>query len=113
MKGYRYEVVDNGKHFGFLTAFDDYFNIDEIVDLCWFFEEKLPLPTVEMANTVSYFTKKGNRTFHKAINKAKIAFTEKGLDFICIEKEITDNILYADNYQIIMRDSLVDKTYDC
>ena len=71
MKGYRYEIVDNGKHYGFLTALDDYFNIDEIIDLCWFFEEKLPLPTIEMTNTVSYFTKSGNRTFHKAINKAK------------------------------------------
>ena len=53
-------------------------NIDEIIDLCWFFEEKLPLPTIKMTNTVSYFTKSGNRTFHKAINKAKKAFLEKG-----------------------------------
>lgn len=102
MKGYRYEIVDNGKHCGFLTALDDYFNIDEIIDLCWFFEEKLPLPTIEMTNTVSYFTKSGNRTFHKAINKAKKAFLEKGLEFICIEKEITDNIFYTDKYQIII-----------
>ena len=102
MKGYRYEIIDNGKHYGFLTALDNYFNIDEIIDLCWFFEEKLPLPTIEMTNTVSYFTKSGNRTFHKAINKAKKAFLKKGLEFICIEKEITDNIFYIDKYQIII-----------
>lgn len=104
MKVYRYEVVDNGMHQGFLTAFDDYFDEDTIFELCGFFELKLPDPDINMKNTTSYFTEKGNRTFNKAIKAAKKKFLEKGLDFICIVKELDESlIIYKDKYQAIVK----------
>ena len=103
MKVFRYEVIDNGVHKGFLTAFDDYFDDDTIFELCWFFEHKLPDPDINMKNTTSYFTEKGNRTFNKAIKAAKKEFIKRGLDFICIVKEIDENlIIYKDKYQVII-----------
>ena len=103
LKVYRYEVIDNGVHKGFLTAFDDYFDDDTIFELCWFFEHKLPDPDINMKNTTSYFTEKGNRTFNKAIKAAKKEFISRGLDFICIVKEIDENlIIYKDKYQVII-----------
>ena len=42
--GYRYEIVDGDKRQGFLTALDDYFNIDELFNLCWFFEDHVNHP---------------------------------------------------------------------
>ena len=104
MKVYRYEVVNNSVHQGFLTAFDDYFDDNTIFELCGFFELKLPDPDIDMKNTTSYFTEKGNRTFNKAIKAAKKKFLEKGLEFICIVKELDENlIVYRDKYQVITR----------
>ena len=106
MKVYRYEVVDNGNHQGFLTAFDDYFDDDTIFELCGFFELKLPDPDIDMKNTTSYFTEKGNRTFNKAIKAAKKKFIEKCLDFICITKDLDESlIVYKDKYQAIVRNA--------
>ena len=103
MKVFRYEVIDNGVHKGFLTALDDYFDTDDILKLCWFFEDKLPAPDVNMKNTISYFTEKGNRTFNKAIKQAKKAFIDKGLEFTCEVKEVDiNNVIYHDKYQVII-----------
>ena len=103
MKVYRYEVVDNDIRQGFLTAFDDYFDDDTIFELCWFFEHKLPDPDINMQNTISYFTEKGNRTFNKAIKAAKKEFIKRGLEFICIIDDINpDDIIYQDKYQVII-----------
>ena len=103
MKVFRYEVIDKDKRQGFLTALDDYFDTDDILRLCWFFEDKLPSPDVNMKNTVSYFTEKGNRTFNKAIKQAKKAFIDKGLEFICLIDDISsDKVIYQDKYQVII-----------
>ena len=64
----------------------------------------MPDPDIEMKNTTSYFTEKGNRTFNKAIKAAKKKFLEKGLDFICIVKELDESlIVYNDKYQAIVK----------
>lgn len=102
MTGYRYEVVDGDKKQGFLTALDDYFSDQEIFDLCWFFEDNMKRPELPMSDTRSYFTKKGNRKFHKAITAAKKAYESKGLKFEFIQKEINlEDIIYNDDWQII------------
>ena len=103
MKVFRYEVIDKDKRQGFLTALDDYFDTDDILKLCWFFEDKLPAPDVNMKNTISYFTEKGNRTFNKAIKQAKKAFIDKGLEFVCMIDDISsDKVIYQDKYQVII-----------
>ena len=98
MRVYRYTV--EGK--GFLTALDDYFKVEELLPLCWVFEVKLPCPAISMSDTSSYFTERGNKTFHKAIKKAREAYAQKGIKLECITTDIDDeDILYKDAYQIV------------
>ena len=100
--GYRYEIVDGDKRQGFLTALDDYFNIDELFNLCWFFEDHMKRPELPMDDTLSYFKKKGNRKFHKAILAAKKAYEAKGVKFEFVQREIKEEeIMYKDDFQII------------
>ena len=100
--GYCYEIVDGDKRQVFLTALDDYFNIDEIFNLCWFFEDHMKRPELPMDDTLSYFTKRGNRKFHKAILAAKKAYEEKGVKFEFVQREIKEEeVMYKDDFQII------------
>lgn len=102
LKGIRYIVRSGDYVCGFLTALDDFFDEYTVLNLCWFFEDKLDCPDMGMTNTISYFTPKGNRTFHKAIKKCEIAYKNKGISFIKEEKEIDESlVLYKDEYQVI------------
>ena len=66
---YRYVVLSDKEEYahisglGFLTALDDIFDDDTIIDLTWIFQDKLPDPTCDMKSTCSYFTRKGNFCF--------------------------------------------------
>ncbi len=104
MTGIRYEISNGKESQGFLTALDDYFSLDEIFSVCGIFEMRLKGPNINMKNTTSYFTPKGNRKFRKMIRKIKKMAEEKNLSFIKILKEdIADNeILYQDEYQIVL-----------
>ena len=95
MKAYRYTVDGQG----FLT---DYFKPSEFFPICWVFEAKLPLPNINMEDTTSYFTEVGNKTFRKAIKKARLAYESRGVSWTQTITEIKDeDILYKDRYQII------------
>lgn len=107
MIGYRYFVVKDTYSCGFLTALEDVFgsDVDTILNLCAIFEDKLSLPELSMSDTKSYFTKKGNRVFHKAILKCKKAYEERGYSFKCIICELDEDlILYKDELQIVALD---------
>lgn len=104
MKAIRYIIKDNDYKCGFLSALDEYFDTDTIFNLSWIFEDKLKCPVIDMNNTISYFTVRGNRAFHKAIKKCELAYKNIGIEFIRDEKDILDeDILYQDEYQIICK----------
>lgn len=102
---YRYEFSKNGNSIGFLTGLDDYFTEDEIFKVCGIFEVSLNCPDINMDNTKSWFTEKGNRKFKKMIRKIQKIAEEKDIEFVCrkTEKEtVKDLILYEDTYQVII-----------
>lgn len=107
---YRYVVLsDKEEHnhisgLGILTALDYIFNFDDdtIIDLTWCFQDDLPDPTCDMKNTCSYFTRKGNRKFNKAIRKLKKAIEEKGFKVVTIYEDYENlNVIYEDVYQVV------------
>lgn len=99
LKAVRYEVENKG----ILTAVDDYFNDNTAFGLIFYFEDELPGPNIDMRNTKSYFTMRGNRKFKKAIRKLIVAYQSKGLRVSRIEKEIPeDAILYKDTFQVVV-----------
>ena len=101
---YRYEFVKDDYRIGFLTGLDDFFNDDEVLSLGWVFEKDLPCPNFNMENTKSYFTEKGNRKFRKKIREIQKLAENKGIVFDIImkkEEEVSD-ILYSDNYQVVV-----------
>ena len=102
---YRYEIQSKDKLVGILTGLDDFFTVDEILSLGWFFEVKLNAPDIDMCNTKSYFTEKGNRKFRKAIRNISKLAELKGLRVVCtnINKEDLDNIVYEDVNQVIVK----------
>lgn len=102
---YRYEFKKDDYSVGVLTGLDDFFTVEEICELCWIFERDLKCPSVDMENTISFFTEKGNRKFRKAIRKIKSIADNKNLEFCCIVKPVNSllNIVYQDNYQIIVK----------
>lgn len=99
---YRYQLK-NG--LGILTALDEYFGLDEALDLSWIFEDKLALPDIDMRNTISYFTEAGNRKFHKAITKILNRFEQSGIKTEKIQVELSDlhNVIYTDNLQVVCK----------
>ena len=66
----------------------------------------LDAPNIDMTNTRSWFTEKGNRKFRKMIRKIKKIAEEKNINVICIniDKENLKNIIYEDIYQVIELD---------
>lgn len=102
---YRYEIQSENNSVGILTGLDEYFTVDEIWSLGWFFEVKLNAPGIDMCNTKSYFTEKGNRKFRKAIRNISKLSELKGLKVVCItvNKEDLDNIVYEDVNQVIIK----------
>lgn len=103
---YRYEFVKEDYRIGFLTGLDDFFTLDEILAVCWVFEKDLPYPCINMENTKSYFTEKGNRKFRKKIREIQKLAENKGIIFDTIIKDSSEisNILYSDNYQVVVLD---------
>ena len=99
---YRYEFVKDNQRDGILTGLDKYFSIDEICSVCGIFEISLKAPNINMTNTKSYFTERGNRKFRKMIRNIKKIAETKGIITECIIKENLDNIIYTDNYQVII-----------
>ena len=101
---YRYVVGENECKCGFLTALDDYFDLYTSFVLSAEFTERLPQPEIDMENTKSYFTQKGNRSFNKAIRNCRKAYEAKGIKFVqeVYDTEL-DNIIYQDQYQIVVR----------
>lgn len=102
---YRYEIQSENNSVGILTGLDEYFTVDEIWSLGWFFEVKLNAPDIDMCNTKSYFTEKGNRKFRKAIRNISKLSESKGLKVVCItvNREDLDNIVYEDVNQVIIK----------
>lgn len=99
IKAYRYTV----KGQGFLTALDDYFDLTETFEISWVFTTKLPEPDIDMKNTTSYFTEKGNKVFRKAIKALRRIYAEKGVQLLCTITDIAEkDILYADKYQVVV-----------
>lgn len=99
---YRYEFVKDNNRVGILTGLDEYFTVNEICSVCGIFEMSLKAPDIDMSNTKSYFTKKGNRKFRKMIRNIKKIAETKGITTECVLKQKLENIVYADNYQVII-----------
>ena len=101
---YRYEFVKDDYRIGFLTGLDDFFTDDEILAACWVFEKDLPNPCINMSNTKSYFTEKGNRKFRKKIREIQKLAESRGIIFDTIIKDSSEviDILYSDNYQVVV-----------
>ena len=106
MQLYRYEFQKDNKNIGILTGLDNFFKEDEILSVCGIFEMDLDAPNIDMTNTRSWFTEKGNRKFRKMIRKIKKIAEEKNINVICIniDKENLKNIIYEDIYQVIELD---------
>ena len=104
MTGYRYFIKTDTTEIGFLCDLESYFSENEFFNLAAIFEDELDAPDIDMRNTISFFTQKGNRKFHKAIKKCQTAYEQLGIQFVRIEKEINESeIVYQDKYQIILR----------
>ena len=110
MELYRYVVLSDKEEYahvsglGILTALDYVFNFDDdmIIYLSSCFLDDLPEPDCNMKNTCSYFTKKGNRKFNKAIRKLKKAIEEKGFKVVTVYEDYENlNVLYEDRYQVV------------
>lgn len=108
MELYRYVVLSDKKeheHFsgyGIFTSLDYIFNEDTIIDLTHIFLDELADPDCNMRDTVSYFTKKGNRKFSKAIRNLKKALQEKGFNVITVYEDYDNlSIVYEDRYQVV------------
>lgn len=106
---YRYEFSKDNKRVGILVGLDDFFTDDEIFSVCGIFEMKLACPNINMANTKSYFTSKGNRKFRKKIREIKKIANSKGIDVVCenVKEENLDNIVYCDINQVVIRNACV------
>lgn len=122
MKIYRYyyeAIPDYFEKAGFLIRIDELLSLiispkleDELLKLVAIFEDELDAPDSEIykrnPTAVSYFTQKGNRKFHKAINDIKTyLFENYHQEMICITKEISkddERILYIDNYQLVLKE---------
>ena len=108
IKAYRYCLRrKDGSEVGFLSNIEEFFGDDLGIRLAWFFEFKLPYPASvpDMSGTKSYFTQKGNRTFHKALGQVKEAAGKAGIPFIRYEVDLPNEaVIYADKYQVITRD---------
>lgn len=108
MELYRYVVYSDKKEhesfsgYGILTSLDYIFDDDTIIDLTHIFLDELPDPDCDMRDTVSYFTKKGNRKFNKAIRNLKKALQEKGFKIITVYENYENlNVIYEDVYQVV------------
>lgn len=108
MELYRYIVVSDKEEYqffygsGILTSLDYIFDEDTIIDLVAIFEDELPDPNCDMHNTASYFTKKGNRHFNKAIRQIKKALHGKGFEVVTIYEDYENlNVIYEDLYQVV------------
>lgn len=108
MELYRYVVISDKKeheHFsgyGILTSLDYIFDEDTIIDLTHIFLDELPDPDCNMNDTCSYFTKKGNRKFNKAIRNLRKALQDKGFHVIVVYEDYENlNIIYEDRYQVV------------
>lgn len=113
MKLYRYVVLTDNENYqhisglGILTALDYIFDFDDdlIISLTSCFQDELPDPDCNMQNTCSYFTKKGNRKFNKAIRKLKKAIEsveEKELRVVTVYEDYENlDVLYEDKYQVV------------
>ena len=73
---------------------------------CWVFEKDLPCPPVNMSNTKSYFTERGNRKFRKKIREIQKLAESKGVGFETIIKDSSEifDIFYSDIYQVVILD---------
>ena len=104
---FRYEVPKlNQGIFGAIEDILDLNNeeeLDLLFELVAYFEDNLKAPDINMEDTESWFTQKGNRKFKKSIKKIINALKERNYSVSCIQKELNENeILYKDEYQIII-----------
>lgn len=107
-KVYRYEFVKDDFRIGILTGLDYHFTMDEILSVCGIFEMSLKCPPINMSNSKSFFTDKGNRKFRKGIRKIKEIAKTKGIKVECIVKDMSEleDIIYSDEYQIIINNPM-------
>ena len=102
---YEYDSGCENEHTGLLAGLDDIYRFpyeDIAMGLGWIFETELIAPTIKEIDTMSFFTPKGNRKFHKAIKKIEDKVAEKGIKLIRIEVDKRDvEVLYEDKYQVI------------
>lgn len=108
MELYRYVILSDKKehaHFsgyGILTSLDYIFDEDTIIDLTHVFLDELPDPDCNMKDTISYFTKKGNRKFNKAIRSLKKALQNEGFNVVTVYEDYENlDVLYEDKYQVV------------
>ena len=104
---YRYEVPKLNQ--GIFGAIEDILDLDneEELDLLFkivaYFEDNLKAPNIDMKDTESWFTEKGNRKFKKSIKKIIMVLEERNYSVSRIQKELNENkILYKDEYQVII-----------
>lgn len=101
---YRYQLKESKE--GILVSLDDYFDADDIFTLAWIFECKLDAANIDMSKTISYFTQKGNRKFHKAVSKIVKSFEAIGVEVEKVEidfEDVKDSVAYMDNLQVICK----------
>ena len=107
MRAYRYCLrCGDGSEVGFLSNIEEFFGDDLGLSLAGFFELRLPYPVsvADMSGTKSYFTQKGNRTFHKALMRVKKEADKAGIPFVRYEVDLpNDTIIYKDAYQVVIR----------
>lgn len=116
---YRYEFDSKCEypHTGILCGLDDLFDeySDTLFKLIAYFEDNLECPTCFKESNmqlVCYFTKKGNRKFHKAIKQIKDEVKKLGVNVVRLEirRDSIDKIYYEDKYQVVIDYKYIDKS---
>ena len=108
---YRYELGWNGKNIGVgvlmgiseLDGLDD----EQLEKLTKDFDDYLPIPPNNVyikKQSKSYFTQKGNERFQVSIERLKQEYIRQGFSILeyNMNTYYQENILYQDEYQIII-----------
>lgn len=108
---YRYElyVGDEYQGIGFLQGLSELWLDEDYEESLLNMFIKMKIPSFYMGNklkTKAYFTERGKRVFQKAIQKVIDVFNENGMFEVRekIDDFKEDEILYEDEYQIIVED---------
>lgn len=115
---YRYELYcdDEYQGVGFMQGLLGVFGEDRTRELCYYFDKHLKIPkylNFKEEHTCAFFTELGILKFKNYIKYIIIAYEEETIyDVKCIKMnkdEILNDILYEDEYQVIIKESAVHK----